>query len=79
MATFHGLALSAATKTMPEGTCARRRGARRDKINGRSSFLLFLCALGGLCAEIILATMRDSDGLQCKERIDKNLNCLFSL
>jgi hypothetical protein len=38
--------------------------------------LVFLCALRALCAKKILANMRNSDGLQCKELIDNNLQCL---
>jgi hypothetical protein len=56
---------------------AQRRKGRRDKINCRSFFLVFLCVLRVLCAKKILANMRDPDRLQCKEHIEKNLCCSF--
>jgi hypothetical protein len=70
---FHGLARHAATKTVPEGTCARRRRGRGERVLGGSPFPLLLRALRVLCAKKILAIMRDSDGLQCSERGEKVL------
>ena len=75
---WHGA--QAQTKTMPEGKGARRgaKGAEMDCVADLLS--CFFSALSAPSArKKILATMRDSDGLQCKERITKNLECLFSL
>jgi hypothetical protein len=57
---WHGA--QAQSKTVPEGTGARRGAGRGEGLHGGPSFLFFLCALGALCAKKILATMRDSDG-----------------
>jgi hypothetical protein len=65
--------VQALTKSLPEGTGARRgaEGAEKDCMADLLS--CFFSALSALSArKKILATMRDSDGLQCKERIDKN-------
>ena len=70
---FHGLARHAATKTVPEGTGARRGAGRGERVLGGSPFPLLLRALRVLCAKKILATMRDADGLQCRERGEKVL------
>jgi hypothetical protein len=70
---FHDLARHAATKTVPEGTGARRGAGRGERVLGGSPFPLLLRALRVLCAKKILATMRDADGLQCRERGEKVL------
>ena len=71
---FHGLARHAATKTVPEGTGARR-GAEGAEKESLADLLSRCCsALSAFSARNkILATMRDADGLQCRERGEKVL------
>jgi len=75
---WHGA--QAQTKTMPEGKGARRGAEVAEKDCMADLLSCYFSALSAPSArKKILATMRDSDGLQCKERITKNLECLFSL
>ena len=71
---FHGLARHAATQTLPEGACARR-GAEGAEKESLADLLSRCCsALSAFSARNkILATMRDADGLQCRERGEKVL------
>ena len=85
---------SSSQSNIPRPGTARRpkpKPCRKEKVHAeaqrsrrrtawRTLFPVFsLRSLRSLRGKKILATMRDSDGLQCKERIDKNLECLFSL